>query len=418
MGALTTHDRTADHEPPERAPSEGSAPALVVAFPQSMALALPAASIPIGRRWLAEHRLADREVSGEHLAVERTSGGVYVRDLQTRNGTWLDGQPLTPGERVPLEDGAVLRMGRILMVYREALATRAPAPPIGGLVGPYGLRDLARTLAAWIRKPPFNVLIDGETGTGKELAARAIAEALGRSKPYTAVNVAGVAAGVFESQLFGHVAGAFSDARRASKGVIAAHEGGTVFLDEIGELPLTLQPKVLRLIENRELMPVGADAARDVDVLLLAATNRDLEQLVEEGAFRRDLFARMKNARVHLPRLADRCEDIFAIAQALRDLAAEDIEVEAMERLMLEPWPNNVRDLIALLDGVATHDDKPGLRLWAVDKVLGPRGGPPPRLTPALVTATLDACAGSERQAARKLGVSRGKLRRFLKKDK
>src|SRR6185437_15841791 len=167
---------------------------------------------------------------------------------------------------------------------------------------------------------------------GKELVARAAASALGHATPYAAVNVAGVARGVFESQMFGHVAGAFSDARTAAPGIVVAHEGGTLFLDEIGELDMDLQAKLLRLLENREVLPVGAQRATRVDVLVVAATNRDLEEMVARGTFRRDLFARLAMARVRLPALRERCEDVFAVAGELArraggDLAAERVEV-------------------------------------------------------------------------------------------
>src|SRR6185312_9661983 len=185
------------------------------------------------------------------------------------------------------------------------------------LVGPYGLRAVAQPLEGLPRSRPGNVLVEGETGAGKELLARAAAAALGRASPFAAVNVAGLARGVFESQMFGHVAGAFSDARGASPGIVAAHEGGTLFLDEIGELDLDLQAKLLRLLENREVLPVGAQRPVRVDVLVVAATNRDLQVMVERGGFRRDLYARLAMARIHLPALRERREDLVAVAAEL-----------------------------------------------------------------------------------------------------
>jgi transcriptional regulator with GAF, ATPase, and Fis domain len=264
------------------------------------------------------------------------------------------------------------------------------------------------------------VLIEGETGTGKELVAGALAQMLRPGKPYQPFNVAGIAAGVFESQLFGHVAGAFSGAGKFSRGIIASHDGGTVFLDEIGELPLELQPKLLRLLENGESLPVGADRPVRVDVLIISATNRDLDEMVEAGRFRRDLRARF-SAIIELPPLRERAEDLFAIAVARAVKAGERydidrVEVEAIERLMLHPWRANVRELHSVLDRIAAIDPPPALRLAAVTQVLGVT--PSQRtgvLTRERVEAALAACNGNRSEAARQLGVSRGQLLRFLR---
>jgi transcriptional regulator of acetoin/glycerol metabolism len=415
--------QTADHVDPQLPASRQPEPALVAAFPQLSVLSVPLGQ-PVGRDWLAEHGLVDAEVSAAHLQFDRTRQGLVVRDTGSRNGTWWNGAPLAPGPERPLAEGTILRIGRTLLVFRGGLlGEREPAPPLGQLVGPFGLRRVRANVTALAARVPRNVLLEGETGTGKELAASMLAEALGRSEPFAPVNVAGVAAGVFESQLFGHVAGAFSGATQASAGVVQAHDGGVVFLDEIGELGLDLQPKLLRLLENREVLPVGADRPVNVDVCIIAATNRQLEALVQAGGFRRDLLARMSMARVRLPPLRDRAEDLFAIAQSLAsrvrlELAAPACEVEAVERLMQEPWETNVRGLLAALAQIATIDPEPGLRLWAVEEVLGPRPETQHAgvLTDDGVRAVLEACDGNESKAARRLGVSRGKLRRFLDK--
>jgi transcriptional regulator of acetoin/glycerol metabolism len=423
MSGHAHRGQTADHVDPQLPASRRPEPVLLVAFPEPAALDLPLGQ-PVGRDWLAEHGLADPEVSAAHLRFDKSRQGLVVLDVGSRNGTWLNGVMLPPGEKMPLAEGAVIRLGRTIMVFRSALlGDRAPAPPLGQLVGPFGLRRVQANIAAVARREPRNVLLEGETGTGKELAAAAVAEALGRAHAFAPVNVAGVASGVFESQLFGHVAGAFSGASQASQGVVQAHDGGVVFLDEIGELSLDLQPKLLRLLENREVLPVGAERPVTVDVCILAATNRHLEEMVEQGTFRRDLLARLSMARVRLPPLKDRAEDIFAIARAVAprvhlDLQPAACEIEAVERLLLGKWDTNVRGLLAALAQIATLDHNPGLRLWAIEEVLGPRpeqsGGP---LTVRTVRAALEACDGNESKAARRLGVSRGKLRRFLGKS-
>jgi transcriptional regulator of acetoin/glycerol metabolism len=412
---------TEEHKLPSRPSAELGRPALVVAFPRSVALPLPDAKTPLGREHLARAAIVDTEVSGRHLSITRAGPAFQLEDVGSRNGTWVDGRRVLPGDRVALSDGAVIRIGRTLLVFRERLeGPAAPSPPLGRLVAPFGMRAVAATIEAWKRRPPRNVLIEGDTGTGKELAAAAVATALGRSEPYAPVNVAGVAAGVFESQLFGHVAGAFSDAKRASRGIVLAHDRGTVFLDELGELPLELQPKLLRLLENREVLAVGAERPVLVDVLVVAATNRALAQMVAEGRFRADLLARFATAKLELPSLADRAEDVFAIAQAIAaaygdPLRPEDVEVEALERLLLDRWPENVRGLAAAMARVTALDPAPGLRLWSVERVLGPPADKPKdHLSRELVDAALAATGGNETRAAARLGVTRGKLRRFL----
>jgi hypothetical protein len=413
---------THEHRPPARRAARDERPALVMAFPISTAAPLPAGE-PVGRAWLSALGAPDSEVSGKHLSVTRLrGGGVQVADAGSRNGTWVDGARLGPNEAVTLTDGATLRIGRSVFVYRERFrGPLAPSPPLGRMVGPYGLRTVADVLEAWRSKPPTNALIIGESGTGKELMAEELARVLGRGAP-VAVNVGAVPATLFEGQLFGHVAGAFSDARKASRGVVLAADGGVVFLDEIGELALDLQPKLLRLLENREVQPVGAERPQKVDVVIVAATHQPLEARVEAGTFRRDLYARLATAVVQLPPLRDRVEDLFAILQAVaaargESLPAESIEVEALERLMTEPLPGNVRELVALYGRLRLRDPEPGLRQWALSEELG---APAPitgrALTRDKVDAALAASGGNESEAARLLGCSRGALRRFLSK--
>jgi transcriptional regulator with GAF, ATPase, and Fis domain len=412
---------TKEHAPPARPSERRERPALVVAFPRSAAAPLPA-SEPVGRSWLEKLGTPDDEVSTKHVAIHRRAGSaVDLEDVGSRNGTWVDGAPVAKGEMVRLGDGALIRIGSTLLVYRERFAgSFAPSPAIGGMVGPYGLRRVAAGIASFTEHPPGNVLIVGETGAGKELAAAAVSHALNRGAP-VAVNLGAVASGVFESQLFGHVAGAFSDARKASRGLVGGADGGAVFLDEIGELPLELQPKLLRLLENREVQPVGADRPTKVDVLLVAATNRDLEAMVETGTFRRDLLARLQSAVLELPAVRDRAEDVFAIVAALSaaagvPLAPGEVEVEAMERILLAPHPSNVRGLSALLARLRASDPGGGIKQWAVEQVLGSAAAAPSgrALVPAKVAEVLAACDGNESEAARRLGVSRGALRRFL----
>jgi len=415
-------DGTEPHTGPTRLPAKRGREVLIAVYPETRVLPVPVTTEPLGRDWLVERGVNDARVSTRHLAFHRSAGTLHVEDLGSRNGSFANGERLRPSERVPITDGAVLRVGRTIVVYRESFfGPETPSPPLGQMVGPYGLRPFAADVDALRARKANNVLIEGETGTGKELAAKYVASMMGRASRYDAVNVAGVPAGVFESQLFGYVPGAYSGAGRGSRGIIAEHDGGAVFLDELGELPLELQPKLLRLLENREILPVGATKPSTVDVLLVAATNRALDDMVEQGTFRRDLLARLASGRVELPALRDRAEDIFEIARALRrqrgvELVLERVEVETVERLLLYPWHTNVRELQTILDRAAKAADPTGLPYFAVEQLLGPLPtGSTANLTADAVQRALANANGNQSEAARALGISRGKLLRLLK---
>ena len=409
---------TEEHHPPSSGASAVGQPVLLGAFPAQVALQVPATGSTVGRGWLASAGVRDTKVSGEHLRFSRTEGRVYIEDIGSRNGTWIDGARIAPGERMSLADGAVLRLGRTLLVYRASfVGDLSPAPAVGLLVGPWGLGDVRARLAELSRRPERNVLIEGATGTGKELLAAAVIHALGRAKkPTASINVAAVAAGVFEAQLFGWVKGAYSGSAEGGKGIFGANDGGAVFLDEIGELPLDLQPKLLRALENRQIQRVGASGPTEIDVVVIAATNRPLMEAVERGAFRRDLHARF-TARLTLPALAQRPEDVFAILEALARrrsvvIDASLAEVEAVERLMLDAWTANVRDLDRVAAAVATAGQ---LTLTVIERELQPRSRAS-HLTREAAEQMVRECGGNEREAERHFGVTRGKLRRALGK--
>ena len=406
---------TEEHRSPSADEITSGRAVLLAAFPAQVALPVPRSGEPIGRDRLAAAGLHDREVSGHHVRFFHAGGGVQIEDAGSRNGTFVDGERLSPGERRPLHDGAVLRLGRSLLVYRAAFeADLEPAPPVGRLVGPWGLAGVRERLARITRSREPNVLVQGETGTGKELVAAAVVHALGRGKKLVTVNIAGVPAGVFEAQLFGWIKGAYSDSGGGAKGILRDAAGGAVFLDEIGDLPMSLQPKLLRALENREVLPVGASRPEPIDVVIVAATNRLLEEDVERGTFRRDLLARFAG-RVDLPRLADRAEDLWAIVAELArrrgaPLDPNRTEVEAVERMMLAPWPANVRDLARVI-GDLTPDEPLSLR--AVERMLGaPRRNDP--LTREMLERALASCGGNQSAAARQLGLTWGTMRRRM----
>ncbi len=432
---------TEDHKQPRPPDEAQGAPALVVAFPHSMALLVPPSRRDLGRAWLEAAGLNDAKVSRTHLRFTRAGGVLQVEDLGSRHGTYLDGVRLPANQPTRVSDGATLRLGNTLMVYREHLKPGtsadplAPDPRLGGpqgLVGPYGLRDVAHKLEHLKRHPTRNVLILGSTGAGKELLARAVHDALRPKQRYAPINMTGITATMFEAQLFGYVPGAYSGAGKGSPGLVREQQGGTVFLDELGELPLELQPKLLRLLENREVLPVGGTQPVSVDVLIIAATNQDLVKLQAEQKFREDLYWRFAGSELQLPSLSQRPEDVFAIASAIspagQPYIPDDVEAQAVEALMLHPFPGNVRELAGVLKVAAQHDPPPGLTLRGVQAALTLRGASaaapsaraqaqsrPAPLTPATVERALAQTSGNQSQAARLLGVDRGALLRFLK---
>jgi two-component system response regulator AtoC len=278
-----------------------------------------------------------------------------------------------------------------------------------------------------------SVLLQGESGTGKELVARALHELSPRaSLPFVAVNCGAIPAELIESELFGHVRGAFTDAVRTKKGLLVEADGGTLFLDEVGELPLALQPKLLRFLQEQEVRPVGDVRARQVDVRVVAATSRDLARDVAAGRFREDLLYRLDVVRVRLPSLRERPEDVPALAAhfltkygRLRpDLPGLTLGDDARDALLAHRWPGNVRELehaleraVVLADGPLIHEqDLP-------DAVRAPAHPPTPaagagtpddlsvkRATRALeerlIRAALERTGGNRTRAAELLDLS------------
>jgi DNA-binding NtrC family response regulator len=295
---------------------------------------------------------------------------------------------------------------------------------------------------------PSPAVVVGETGAGKEHVARALHRLGGRGGPLVAVNVTELTAELAESQLFGHVRGAFTGADRAQPGLFRAAHGGTLFLDEIGELAPALQPKLLRALQEGEVRPVGATRTEAVDARIVAATNRELRADIEAGRFRRDLYARLALWELRVPALRERRADIpmwigrfhraWCAERERGDLPPLRFEPEAVERLLLAGWPDNLRGLDRLVHRLA-HDGAQGLPIARalVDEVLGDAaparpsahdperdevdaataGEPPKRPAPATaeeLLAVIAAHEGSIRGAARWYGRHRKQVYRWL----
>ncbi|HSI05967.1 MAG TPA: sigma 54-interacting transcriptional regulator [Myxococcota bacterium] len=301
----------------------------------------------------ADFMLNDRTVSAKHARIDVRDDGLHVTDLSSTNGTfYLD----TRIREVTVQPGAVLALGtcRIALVLPEPLAAPDHRDGYGAIIGSapsmqrmYAMLDrLTRT--AGQAEP--TVLITGETGVGKELVAREIhASSARRAGPFEVFDASAVAANLIESELFGHVRGAFTGADRDRVGVFARARGGTVFIDEVGELPLDLQPKLLRVLENREARPVGSNVTSPVDVRIVAATNRNLEEEVERGGFRRDLYFRLNVVTIDVPPLRERISDIpLLVEHFTRSIAHESspLSPDTLELLISGySWPGNVREL-------------------------------------------------------------------------
>jgi DNA-binding NtrC family response regulator len=209
------------------------------------------------------------------------------------------------------------------------------------------------------------VIIEGETGTGKELVGEALHDHSRRAdKPYVVVDCGAIPEELIESELFGHVRGAFTGALVDRTGAFESADGGTIFIDELGELPISLQPRLLRLLEQREVKPVGGNTTKSIDVRILAATNRNLRKEIAEGRFREDLYFRLNVIEVSIPPLRERGDDVLFLAeQFLKEIpsmggAPLELKADARERLLAYPWPGNVRELRNLIDRGAAMSDR------------------------------------------------------------
>ncbi|KAA3649659.1 MAG: sigma-54-dependent Fis family transcriptional regulator [Proteobacteria bacterium] len=288
-----------------------------------------------------------------------------------------------------------------------------------GLVGPSQALRQVWSLIKRVAPTPSTVLIQGESGVGKELAARALHQLSARAeRPFVPVNCAAVSAELIESELFGHVKGAFTGASESRSGLFTYANGGTLFLDEIGELPLALQTKLLRALEEQRVRPVGSTKEIPVDVRVVAATNRDLRQEAAAGRFRQDLFYRLEVLTVTIPPLRQRTDDIVPLAEHFnRQLAARlglpplPMTSEVAGRLVGYAWPGNVRELRNFIERALI------LGHFPVEAPAGALGGEALPLSLAEVerrhmAAVLRQCEGNKTRAAELLGVSRKTLER------
>ena len=286
-------------------------------------------------------------VSRQHVALELVPEGVSVTDLGSRNGTFYLGQRV---EKISLSLGARIKVGATTVALdadSESLKSAAvyAGESYRGIVGTsLVMRRLFATLAR-LEGSLVGVLVAGESGAGKELIARALHDGSSLAAgPHVVVNCGAIPRDLVASELFGHRRGAFTGAVESRKGAFENADGGTIFLDEIGELPLDLQPVLLRVLETGEIRPVGGDALQ-VRVRVVAATNRDLADEVSAGRFREDLFYRLAVVQLVVPPLRDRIEDVEALARRFATAAGVSLPADVVEQLKARSYPGNVREL-------------------------------------------------------------------------
>jgi DNA-binding NtrC family response regulator len=299
--------------------------------------------------------LSDDRVSGQHLALRAVESRFVVKDLGSTNGTWYEGSRIT---EVTLPAGSTLLVGKTaLRIEPEAQPLDLPPSQsrrFGELVGEsLAIREVFAVLER-VAASDATLLVEGETGTGKELVARAIHEASDRRRgPFVAVDCGALPEGLLESELFGHVRGAFTGAANARAGTIRRAHGGTLFLDELGRISPTVQARLLRVLEERVVRPLGGDSETEVDVRVVAASRDDLDAEVATGRFRPDLLYRLAVVRVVLPPLRSRREDIPLLVRELvrrRGFADEAPAGAGLDRLIAHAWPGNVRELRNVID--------------------------------------------------------------------
>jgi DNA-binding NtrC family response regulator len=316
----------------------------------------------IGRHTGCAMVLFDKKVSGTHLEVMATEHGLRVRDLGSRNGTYLGDHRVV---ELLLSKPASLRCGDTTLECRPGKPERvslSKSERFGPLTGATPHMRVLFDKLRMIAPTGLSVLIQGETGTGKELVAKAIHEASDRaSRPFVVIDCGAIAASLAESALFGHERGAFTgaDTRRASPFVEAS--GGTVFLDELGELPVNLQPKLLRVLAEQRVKSVGSNRYEPVDIRVIAATRRDLLEEINQGTFRDDLYFRLAQARIDVPPLRERTGDIAPLIRRMladegKEAAYRRVTPESLDRLERHDWPGKVRELQNLVTVAMAYD--------------------------------------------------------------
>jgi two-component system response regulator AtoC len=347
-------------------------------------LPLPAqASLAIGRSGDVAVRVDDPTVSRRHVVIH-VGNDLVLEDAGSANGTRIAGRQLRPGERRPFSLGETIELGLTVLMVLPAHFERRPVGTTDEPSGPGTSGDKALSsivvrdpqlvklheLAQRVARGNISVLVLGETGSGKEIFAEVVHRHSPRhSKPLLRLNCAALTESLLESELFGHERGAFTGADKTKPGLLEAAEGGTVLFDEVGELPLALQAKLLRVLQDKRVMRVGGLKPRDIDVRFVAATNRLLNEEVERGRFRADLLYRLNGVTLVVPPLRERPSELEELAQLFVRRAAEMLgrpapwlSATALTALRRYTWPGNIRELSNVIErSVLVAGDVPEL---------------------------------------------------------
>jgi two-component system, NtrC family, response regulator GlrR len=390
-------------------------------------------SMKVGSHPDAGLALSDTTVSRFHVELQARPEGVLVRDLESKNGTYLSG---TRVQEVIVEDQAVITVGKTALkisMVEEDLGVPELQASFGAVIGAAPVMHQLFGILEKVAPTDSTVMLLGETGTGKEVLAEAIHQKSKRAgRPFVVVDCGAVAPTLIESELFGHVRGAFTGAVSDRNGAFLEADGGTIFLDELGELPLDLQPKLLRVLEGGTVRRVGEDKHRRVDVRVIAATHRDLEAEIEAGKFRRDLYYRLAVVLVQVPPLRDRLDDIPLLANHfVKGMGRGDFELPRglMARFAAYHWPGNVRELRNLVErALAGADVDPLPNESSSARSLQSNEGitdlpfkeAKERLvesfTKEYLVALLEKCNGNISQMAREAGIARNYVHRLVTK--
>jgi two-component system, NtrC family, response regulator AtoC len=441
--AAVRDDAKTTAEPSMRPPGEVL---LVVGSAQLITHAMTGDEVVIGRSAECDLVLDHRSLSRRH-AVLRRKPALSIQDLGSTNGVRVGGNIVRGGDPVPIAAGESFHIGPFSFLVATAESGEPSTDRTGRerLVVDDPTPDGVSNLVVEIAKSSVNVLVQGETGVGKEVLAHTIHELSERRGPMSSINCAALSESLLESELFGYEKGAFTGAVGLKEGLLEAAAGGTVFLDEIGELPLALQAKLLRAVESREIRRLGSTRSIPIDVRIVAATNRELSAEVAAGRFRQDLYFRLDGITLRLPPLRERKHAIGALAlrfvdEAARRLGRTDVRAtpDLLVALSQHDWPGNVRELKAVIDRAVLLSR--GGQLGARHLAFSPRVEEAPRPEPAAaaapviaaavaadagelgfldaeeradrekVIAALDECAGNQTRAAKRLGIARTTL--------
>jgi two-component system, NtrC family, response regulator GlrR len=313
----------------------------------------------VGASVAADIVIDDATVSRLHVELDPRHAGLWIRDLESRNGTRINGVVTS---EIQVAENCTLTLGTTDMQIDYSAGAVAPVElwPHGKFQNLVGESAPMRELFAFIARigpTEASVLIQGETGTGKEMVARAIHETSHRNQgPYVVVDCAALPENLLDAELFGHTRGAFTGAHAARAGAIETADGGTVFLDEIGEVPLSMQPKLLRVLEQRTVRRIGESNHRPVNVRFVTATHRDLLSMVARGEFREDLYFRLCVIPLTVPALRDRREDVISLVEHF--LNGERLSARVMEEIKRHPWRGNVRELRNFVERARALGDK------------------------------------------------------------